>query len=238
MAGKPSSRMPAALVGLMELLKLLDWFSDLLKVVCNEPAGRPYWTWVVFTLVMGSACVVQRMFDQLALIIRATDWGLGPKLTLACFTFPITVAMLPFHYVAASFYTEDLAEDHVQIFAQRPLSTFFLGMPFYSILSAFYSGPLAMHPVQAHFRAMQGMYQTALQDLPNIVVDTLVIEDNYLKGNPEDVTFFIVSLSISLLLTFVTMIVSVIEVEQIEGAGKEDKMSDVEHPVKMEKLQT
>lgn len=207
-----------SMVGFIEMLKLLDWFTEVLKILCNEPAGRAYWFWVCFTLCTASFLLLQRMFDQIFLVMKAARWQAMTKFCLCLLTLPLTLVLAPLSTLTLSLYnirmSKEQREKDLTIFAQRPMSTMMMGLPVYGVVSAFQSDPaLVMHPVQGQLRAVQSLYQFLLEDIACFVVDMVVIMN---APADKDVTFFWASFVFSVTLSLAVCLFTVKEIDQLE----------------------
>lgn len=166
-------------VGIIEIIKLIDWFTELLKVLCGKDAAGDYYPWAVFTLVMASWLLMHRAFDQIGMLVLATGWAGEYLCCLMSATCPFACVFFPLANLTFCLYRKEhpnAVHDERAIFAQRPLSTIMLGLPFSGVMSMFLSEPeLVMHPAQVHIRAMQAMYQTVFLNIPDFVVDLVII---------------------------------------------------------------
>jgi len=166
-------------VGLIEIIKLVDWFTELLKVLCGKDAAGEYFPWAVFTLVMASWLLLHRAFDQVGLLVLATGWAGEYLCCLMGATCPFAFVFFPLANLTFCLYRKEhpnAVHDERAIFAQRPLSTIMLGLPFSGVMSMFVAdAELVMHPAQVHIRAMQAMYQTIFLNIPDFVVDLIII---------------------------------------------------------------
>lgn len=167
------------LVGIIEIVKLLDWFTELLKVLCGREAAGEHYPWAVFTLVMASWLMLHRAFDQVALLTLANGWAGEYLCCLMGSSCPCAFIFFPLANLTFCLYRKEhpnAVHDERAIFAQRPLSTIMLGLPFSGVMSMFLAdAEMVMHPAQVHVRAMQAMYHTVFLSIPDFVVDTIII---------------------------------------------------------------
>lgn len=215
---RSSCQLPQIAVGILDFLKLLDFFTDLLKISLNRSAAGDMWNLAVMTFVMASVVVVMKAYDQVCLLMRAARWGSNTRCCLGCITLPM-LPLLPINWMSVAMYSKKKrAEDgHLTVFARRPMGTLLMGLPGYSILSAWMSDKhLVLHPMQAHLRAIQSVWQTALQDVPDIVIDIIIIIE---APENENVRYFWISFFYSIFLTLVLLVTTVTEIHHIERSS-------------------
>lgn len=222
--GHESSLVPAAqttfprfCIIALEVFKIGDFGTDLFKLLCNAPACRHYWEWVCFSLCMAFFILVMKVVDQMSLLMVSARWKTGSIGCIGFLFFPITLCVGPFtafnFFLYKSTKPDPIEQD---IFLHRPLSSILMGLPGYSLLSAIVAdGALIFHPFQAHLRAVQGLYQNMLQDLPSICIDLAVIIN---RPPNEDVSFFAISLAYSSAMLLIVNGMSVLEADNSERA--------------------
>lgn len=211
----------------IELLKLLDWFTEVLKVVCNKPAAGEYFGWACATLAVATFCLVQKQFDQVYVMLKAACLPGNSLCLLACVFFPVTIAFLPwtllsfrFYRTKAQHYHEDLqrAAD-TTVFTRRALSTLLLGLPIANVYSLCMADTrLIYHPVQVHLRATQALVQTLAEDVFSLVVDFLVILH---APEGEDISFYWLSFFYSIVCLLVIAWVSMKDIKEHERYARE-----------------
>lgn len=167
------------LIAFIEVVKLVDWFIMLLKVLDGRPASDAYYGVVVYSLCAASFMLGQKIFDQVALLFLSGGWS-GQQLW--CFIvlfFPVTIWFLPFSLITFMTYRKEFplaTTDERALFAQRPLSTILLGLPFSSAMGSLVDdASFVQHPAMVHVRAMQAVYQSAIEIIPNLVIDLFVV---------------------------------------------------------------
>mmetsp|Transcript_11121 Transcript_11121/g.27821 ORF Transcript_11121/g.27821 Transcript_11121/m.27821 type:complete len:248 (-) Transcript_11121:41-784(-) len=227
--GNDKRRHPSpCFLAFMELLKLLDWFTELLKVVCNQPAAGDYFGLACATLAVATVCLLQKQFDQAYVMLKAADLPGNTLCLLGCVFLPVTVAFLPwtlvsfkFYRMKAKHYHEDLqrAAD-TTVFSKRPLSTVLLGLPVASVYSLLIADArLVYHPVQVHLRATQTLVQTLLEDVFSLVVDFLVILH---APEGEDISFYWLSFCYSIFCLLVVAYVTLRDIKDLDRQRRAD----------------
>lgn len=206
------------LVGVIEVIKLIHWFTELLKVLCGKDAAGDYFPWAVFTLVMASWLLIHRAFDQVGMLVLANGWAGEYLCCLMSTTCPCACPFFPLANLTFCLYRKEhpnAVHDERAIFAQRPLSTVMLGLPFSGVMSMFLAdAELVMHPAQVHIRAMQAMYQTVFLNIPDFVVDLVII-----LNAPEDsptVGWFYVSFFYSIVELMTVCLMTVRHIHEAE----------------------
>jgi len=220
----------------LELLKLLDWFTELLKVVCNQPAAGDYFGWSCATLAVATACLLQKQFDQAYVMLKAAGLPGNTMCLLGCVFLPVTTAFLPWTLLSFKFYRmkarhfhEDLqrAAD-TTVFSKRPLSTLLLGLPVASVYSLCVADRmLVLHPVQVHLRATQTLVQTLLEDVFSLVVDFQVILH---APESEDVTFYWLSFGYSIFCLLVAAYVTMKDISNLDQSRQRSEASSAHAP--------
>jgi len=170
---------PQYLVAIVEMIKIIDWFTELMKVTAGEDAAGDYYPWAIFTLAMACWLLLHRAFDQVGLYVLATGWAGEYLCALMCSTCLVAFPFFPLANLTFCLYRKEhpnAVQDERAVFAQRPLSTIMLGLPFSGVMSMLMApAELVMHPVQVHIRAMQAMYQTIFLNIPDFIIDLIVI---------------------------------------------------------------
>jgi len=218
-------------IGFLDLLRFLNWFTELFKVLFNRDGAGNMYGWACFTLLTSSYLVIQRFYDQVYVLFRALKVGKESRRYfnictdrpgLSCFCLPVTIAFAPVTTMAFTLYESKARHFHksaaatsdMTVFTKRPLGTILLGLPLYSIVSHCMMGKeLVHHPIQIHVRTMQNLFQTTLEDLPCIIIDPLII---FNAGAVEDVFWFWVSFVYSILHTMVICSTTAAEVHHHE----------------------
>lgn len=167
------------MVALTELVKLVDWFIMLLKVLDGRPASEAYYGWVVYSLVASSYVLAARIFDQVCLLFLSGGWSGQQLWCFILITFPISMWFMPFALITFTLYRKEFplaVTDERALFAQRPLSTILLGLPFSGVMGTLVDDrDFVLHPAMVHIRAMQAIYHCALEIIPNFIIDLMVI---------------------------------------------------------------
>lgn len=209
---------PQYLVGIVEIVKIIDFLTELMKVLCGKDAAGDYFPWAIFTLVMASWLMLHRAFDQVALMVLATGWAGEYLCVLMCSTCPCACVFFPLANLTFCLYRQEhpnAVTDERAIFAQRPISTVMLGLPFSGVMSMFF-GPaeLVMHPAQVHIRSMQAMFQTIFLNIPDFIVDLVVILNA--EEDTEGVGWFYVSLFYSIIELATVCLMTVVHIHEAE----------------------
>lgn len=215
------------IAGLIEFLRILDWFTELAKILFNKPAGDFIYGWVVLTMIGASFVLAQRIFDQIALLLSAQNWAQSSRMCLICLTFPLSLPLMPFSFVSFHVFgmRPDADKDRT-IFAGRPLSTILMGLPIYNVISTFATNvAVAMHPLQSHLRVMQGLLQTLCEDIPCFFIDMAVLINNRQLDDPHPDRFFVISAGYSCFLMFATMVWNIREVNRFETPEDQQKLA-------------
>eukprot|EP00927_Polykrikos_kofoidii_P050335 TRINITY_DN44248_c0_g1_i1.p1 TRINITY_DN44248_c0_g1~~TRINITY_DN44248_c0_g1_i1.p1 ORF type:complete len:256 (+),score=29.09 TRINITY_DN44248_c0_g1_i1:117-884(+) len=208
-------QLPRWAIASLETLKLIDWFTDALKISFHTSSAGDRYDLAVFTFVMASVILAQRGYEQVCLLMRAAKWGSSSRCILGCVAFPL-LPLLPISWISFGLYNKKRRQEegHLTVFTRRPLATLLLGLPGYGILSSLISDKnLVLHPMQAHLRAVQGVWQTLLQDLPDIIIDSIIIAYAPTGAN---LTFFYISLLYSCVLFLILLVTTVTEINFIE----------------------
>jgi len=209
---------PQCVVAMVELLKLLNWFTELLKVLVDQDAARGcnMYGWAVATLCLSSFLILQRLFDQVMLLTISTNIFKESRLLLGIISLPLTLAFLPFTYLSFNLYSvaSDPLPSELTFFAQRNISMLLLGLPISNVVSTFLGDKqLVLHPMQVHLRAMQSVYQSVLEDIFCIVTDMLVITN---APADEGVSMFWLSFFFSVFNLLISCFLTVKEVNWSE----------------------
>lgn len=207
------------IVGLTELMKLLDWFIMLLKVLDCGEAGEEYYDWVVFVLVMASWITLQKAFDQVALLLIAGGWAAQQLTCIMAIFFPLDLWFLPTGFLTFCLYRKEYPNsvvDERAIFAQRPLSTVLLGLPFSGVMGMLVDDEeFVLHPVQIHIRAMQAIYHATFEIIPNFIIDLVVIVNAAERGL-SGTHWFLVSFVFSVFEIVILCFISVKHINEAE----------------------
>jgi len=200
----------------------LDWFTEVLKVVCNKPGAGDNYGWACLTLVLASYLLAQKIYDQLYLLMKASKTPSMTMMNMLCL--PVTMFFWPWTAISWRLYRAKHPEgvdeaDNLQIFAQRPVSTLMLGLPLASINFICIAGKndIVMHPLMVHTRAWQNMAQTAIEDCVDFAIDLMVI-----LSHPagEDVSFFWLSFVFSIVHLLAVATLTTKEVKHHEAVGR------------------
>lgn len=189
------STSPQILVASLELLKFVNWFTELFKVTANRTGAQDYYGWAWFNLVMATLLLLQRAFDQVVLVARSQNWSQNSKCYLTCLTWPVSMWLVPLGTLTVK--SRRQTPEDLVIFAKRPITTILLGLPFGGVMAHCVADPVVvMHPVMVFMRALHSLYQVILQDVPDFIIDLLVIV-NCPEG--QDVSWFVISFIFSVI---------------------------------------
>lgn len=209
---------------ILEVLKLLDWYTEMWKVYYNKSAAKEaeLYGWLVILVLVSTALLGQRLFDQLWLLHVASGSKNYPG---RCFILIIFFPVAPLTLLSALKIRGDRT-----LFKRRPLSTLMFGFPFASVYGVCaVDAEVVMHPVQMGIRILQNIYQQYLEDVPSIVIDIVVIERTWDSG--KDLKFFWISLCVSithfLLMCFAVALGAVV-VEQAKIQSQDKQQPRVE----------